>query len=81
MTDPKIDEPEDVIWQQRLGREPSAHENAVGDALERLFDEGVEDLDGIVAGLNRLDVASPDGAPWTAKSFQEEIARLGAKEF
>lgn len=81
MTDPHLNEPEDIVWQQRLAREPTAYENAVGEALERLFDEGIEDLDGIVAGLNRLEVPSPDGAPWTARTFQDEIAKLGAKEF
>jgi len=80
MTEPLV-EPEDIIWQQRLGRAASAHEDAIGAALERIFDEGVEDLEGIVSRLNELGVASEDGSPWTTDSFQGEMAKLGAKEF
>ncbi len=76
-----LDEPKDRIWQQRRGRTPSAHEDAMGEALARIFEDGIEELDGIVARLNELGVASADGAPWTAELFQDEIARLGAKEF
>ena len=76
-----LEEPKDIIWQQRRDRTPSDYENAMGDALEKIFDEGIEDLDGIVQRLNELDVASSDGAPWTAASFQKEIAKLGVKEF
>jgi hypothetical protein len=53
----------------------------LGLALERIFGEGVDELDGIVSRLNELGVASADGAPWTADSFQAEMAILGAKEF
>ncbi len=74
-------EPKDMIWQQRRGRNPSAHEDDMGVALERIFEQGIEDLDGIVERLNELGVASADGAPWTTESFQDEIAKLGAKEF
>ncbi len=80
MTRP-LDEPEDRIWQQRRGRTPSAHEEAMGAALGRIFEDGIEDLDGIVERLNELGVASSDGAPWTIESFQDEIAKLGVKEF
>jgi hypothetical protein len=76
-----LDEPKDRIWQQRRGRTPSAHEDAMGAALARIFEDGIEELDGIVARLNELGVASADGAPWTIESFQDEIARLGGKEF
>jgi hypothetical protein len=76
-----VDEPKDVIWQQRRGRTPSAHENGMGEALGRIFEEGVEDLDGIVQRLNDLGIASADGGKWTAESFQSEIASLGTKEF
>lgn len=76
-----LDEPKDIIWQQRLGGTPSAHEDAMGEALERIFEDGIEDLDGIVERLNTLGVASADGAPWTAETFRDEIAKLGVKEF
>jgi hypothetical protein len=76
-----VDEPKDVIWQQRRGRTPSAHENAMGEALGQIFEEGVEDLGAIVQRLNDLGIASADGGKWTAESFQSEIASLGTKEF
>ncbi len=76
-----LDEPKDIVWQQRRGRTPSAREDAIGEALERIFDEGIEDLDGIVRRLNELGVAAADGGRWTAESFQGEIAKLGVKEF
>ena len=76
-----LQEPKDMVWQQRRGRTPSDHENAMGVALESIFEQGIEDLDGIVERLNELGVASADGAPWTPQSFQDEMAKLGAKEF
>lgn len=76
-----LHEPKDMIWQQRQGRTPSDHEDAMGVALERIFEQGIEELDGIVERLNELGVASDDGAPWTTESFQDEIAKLGVKEF
>ncbi len=76
-----LDEPKDRIWQQRRGRAPSAREDAMGEALERIFGDGIEDLDGIVARLTELGVAAPDGGKWTAESFEDEIAKLGVKEF
>ncbi len=76
-----LDEPSDRIWQQRRGRTPSAHEDAIGEALGRIFEDGIVELEGIVERLNELGVASTDGAPWTVASFQAEIARLGVKEF
>ena len=76
-----LHEPKDKVWQQRLGRTPSDHEIAMGEALDSIFEQGTEDLDSIVERLNELGVASPDGAPWTTKSFQDEIAKLGTKEF
>jgi hypothetical protein len=76
-----LDEPTDRIWQQRRGRAPTAREDAMGEALERIFDDGVEDLDGIVARLAELGVAAADGGKWTAELFREEIAKLGVKEF
>ena len=76
-----LQEPKDRIWQQRKGRTPSDHENSLSEALDSIFEQGTEDLDSIVERLNELSVASPDGAAWTTKSFQDEIAKLGTKEF
>ena len=76
-----LQEPKDRIWQQRKGRTPSDQENALSEALNSIFEQGIEDLDSIVERLNELSIESPDGAPWTTESFQDEIAKLGTKEF
>ena len=76
-----LQEPKDRIWQQRKGRTPSDHESSLSEALVRIFEQGIEDLGGIVERLNELGVETPDGTPWTTKSFQDEIAKLGTKEF
>ena len=76
-----LQEPKDRIWQQRKGRTPSDYENSLSEALDSIFEQGIEDLDSIVERLKELGVESPDGAPWTTKSFRDEIAKLGTKEF
>ena len=76
-----LQEPKDRIWQQRKGRTPSDQENSLSEALDSIFQQGIEDLDSIVERLNELGVESSDSAPWTIKSFQDEIAKLGTKEF
>ena len=58
--------------------EETPYTKALGDALEALFDRGIHDLDGIVAGLNGAGVAPPEGGRWTAGVFMAEMARLGA---
>lgn len=74
------DETRNVIWQQRAG-EPTTYENAVGDALEKIFAEEVYDLPGIVARLNEMKLKTESGDGWTEENFQVEIDRLGRKEF
>ena len=71
------DHPQNTVWQTRTG-EPSAYENALGDALEAILGAGVHDLSGIVAGLNAAGVRAPDGAAWSEESFMAEMKRLGA---
>ena len=76
-----LQEPKDRIWQQRKGRTPSDQEKSLSEALDSIFEQGIEDLDSIVERVNELGVESPDDAPWTTRSFQDEIAKLGTKEF
>lgn len=66
-----------LIWQNRPAP-PSAYEDALADALERVFEEGAESLEQVVAGLNQLGIRLPDGRAWTPALFETEIARLGA---
>ena len=76
----KVEEPgktENIVWQNRA-MPPTAYENALGDALEKVFESGATMLEEVVAGLNRLDFRAPDSPPWTAERYEAELARLGA---
>lgn len=68
---------ENFVWQTRAA-EPSAYENALGDALERAFSDGALTLEEVVRGLNAQDFRRHDGQPWTVATFEAEMARLGA---
>jgi hypothetical protein len=50
----------------------------LGDSLERAFAQGIHELDALVAYLNTAGPSGPDAQPWTAASFEHEMARLGA---
>jgi hypothetical protein len=50
----------------------------LGDSIERAFGQGIHELDDLVAYLNKAGPAGPDAQPWTAASFEKEMARLGA---
>jgi len=63
---------------QNRSAAPTAYENLLGDAIERAFAAGIHDLDGLVRYLNKTGQAGPDGQPWTAESYQREMARLSA---
>lgn len=57
---------------------PTAYESLLGDSIERAFAQGIHELDALVAYLNTVGPSGPDGQPWTAESYQREMARLGA---
>ena len=74
-----IERPDQVsnfVWQTRAAP-PSEYENRLADALVECFGAGIEELDALVARLNAMGVQAPDGTPWTAASFEREMARLG----
>ncbi len=54
----------------------SAYEDRLGDALEKLLGEGADDLEALASGLNRLGVAPPVGANWSAGNLEAEFTRL-----
>ena len=58
---------------------PSAFENQLGDALEKVFEAGATTLQEVVAKLNEMGAAAPDGSRWTEDSFQSEMHRLAEK--
>ncbi|MBA2964952.1 MULTISPECIES: recombinase-like helix-turn-helix domain-containing protein [Ramlibacter] len=57
---------------------PTAYENLLGDAIERAFSQGIHDLEGLVAYLNRSGPSGPNGEPWSPAVYEAEMARLGA---
>ena len=63
---------------QARQRQPTPHEDLLGDSIERAFATGIHDLDGLVAYLNQSGPRGPDGGEWSNASFQAEMARLGA---
>jgi hypothetical protein len=63
---------------QAADHEPSAWENAFGDALEAAFAGGIRDLDELVGALNATRVRPRDGGAWTAERFERTVADLGA---
>jgi hypothetical protein len=74
-----IERPElvrNIVWQTRAAL-PTDYENALGDALQKIFAEQVHDLPGIVGRLNAGSVRAPGGTAWTEDSFEAEMARLG----
>lgn len=69
-------DPGNIVWQTR-DHAPTDYENALGDVLEKIFADGIQELTDVVARLN-TDFPKPDGSAWTEENFQEEIKRLGA---
>lgn len=58
-------------------RDGVPYEDRLGDALEKLLQEGADDLAALAAGLNDLDVGHPAGGAWTAERLEAEFDRLG----
>lgn len=74
----RVEKPEQALnveWQTRAS-EPTPFENALGDALEKIFASGAETLPDVVKGLNDLGSRAPDGKPWTEASFQSAMQKL-----
>jgi hypothetical protein len=63
---------------QNRAAAPTAYESLLGDSIERAFAAGIHDLDGLVAFLNEGGPSGPNGQPWTATTYCDEMARLGA---
>jgi hypothetical protein len=75
-----IDKPAElgnIVWQNRAAA-PTDYENALADALEKVFETGAVELADVVLQLNGLGVKSPEGAAWTEESFTFEMNKLGA---
>ncbi|WP_118185347.1 recombinase-like helix-turn-helix domain-containing protein [Paraburkholderia phosphatilytica] len=66
---------ENMVWQTRKA-EPTQYENDFGDALEKVFDEGANELDEVVTGLNGIGFRTPEGSEWNAERLAAEFRRL-----
>jgi hypothetical protein len=70
------DQVRNIRWQTRVAA-PTEYENALGDALQKIFADQVHDLPGIVSRLNASTVRAPGGVTWTEDIFTAEMTRLG----
>lgn len=61
---------------QAQTRPSTSYEDLLGDAMERAFSQGIHDLSGLVAYLNKSGPLSSTGAPWTEDSYKKEIKEL-----
>ncbi len=61
---------------QTRDRTPGEFENLMGDALERAFAAGIDDIDSVVQALVDCGVPAPDGQSWNADLLQAELKRL-----
>lgn len=68
---------DNIVWQTRPAA-PGDYETQLCAALESLFQNGVDDLPGIVTGLNQLGIKPADAELWDEALFQSEMKRLGA---
>ena len=61
---------------QARRKPPTSYEDLLGDAIERAFGAGHWELDALVAYLNKSGPLGPNGALWTAASFQAVMKTL-----
>jgi hypothetical protein len=57
---------------------PTSYDSLLGDSIERAFGAGIHDLDSLVQYLNTAGPSGPNGQPWTAETYRQEMARLAA---
>ena len=71
----RIEYPENIVnipWQTRP-ETPTDYEQELTETLSQIFEADVDDLPGLVSELNRRNVFSPDGTPWTEEKFKLEL--------
>ncbi len=65
---------------QSRGRELTADEQALADALEAIFSKGIHDMEAVASELTAAAVPPPDsGAEWTAESLAQRLAAINAE--
>ncbi|MBS0451620.1 MAG: hypothetical protein JSS14_09925 [Proteobacteria bacterium] len=65
---------------QARKRTPTTYEDLLGDAIERAFAAGAQDLSALVQSLNDSGLSSPSGKPWTEEVYRKEIAGLANQQ-
>ena len=68
----------DEFAHQTIDAPQTAYQNALADALEKIFSGGTHDLSAVIGALNEAGVKAPDGAAWTEESFRSVMAQFGA---
>jgi hypothetical protein len=68
------------LRRQSLGRPLTAEEEALAQAMEKVFRSGEQDFEALAQALTRDGVKRPSGAtgPWTAAALEEELVRINA---
>lgn len=69
------DAQDNIPWQTRPAP-PGEYELQLCDALEALFLAGVDDIAGLVDGLNKKGLKTAAGEAWTQAVFENEMKRL-----
>jgi hypothetical protein len=65
---------------QSLGRPLTAEEEALAQAMEKIFRAGEQDFEELARALQRDGVKRPSGAagPWTAAVLEQELVKINA---
>jgi len=68
------------LRRQSLGRPLTADEEALAQAMEKVFRSGEQDFEALAQALTRDGIKRPSGAagPWTAAVLQEELVQINA---
>lgn len=68
------------LRRQSLGRPLTADEEALAQAMEKIFRAGEQDFEALARALQRDGVKRPSGAsgPWTAAVLEQELAKINA---
>ncbi|WP_077002493.1 recombinase-like helix-turn-helix domain-containing protein [Variovorax sp. KK3] len=61
---------------QARQRPATTYEDLLGDAIERAFADGVQDLATLVERLNDSGLSAPSGRAWTEDNYREEMGKL-----
>ncbi len=68
------------LRRQSLGRPLTAEEEALAQAMEKVFRAGEQDFEALARALQRDGVKRPSGSagPWTAAVLEQELVKINA---